>query len=198
MAELEIDNYVTTGGLEQYTDDINKRLDNMDKRLNKVDDTLFDVIFKDMGKINVEIFSLKKLVRVFIVLLVMFTSFILFSLLFVIKTYGYEYTAEDVVLIGKVVNHEAKNESELGKRLVIDTILNRVDSDKFPSTVKEVLNQQGQYCNPKDYAEKDIYRLIAEEIYNRTNNQVLWYRTKKYHSYGNPIIVEGNHYFSGF
>ena len=113
------------------------------------------------------------------------------------KVKAYEYTADDMVMIGKVVQHEAGNQSELGKRLVIDTIMNRVESDRFPNTVKDVLNQPGQYCNPKKYPPDDMYRLIAEEIYFRTNNDVLWYRTNKYHTYGLPIIQEGAHYFSG-
>ena len=107
------------------------------------------------------------------------------------------YDASDIVLIGKVLNHEAKYESELGQRLVIDTILNRVESDKFPNTVSEVINQPGQYCNPKEYAPQWMYSIIAQEMYNRTNDKVLWYRTKKYHTYGTPILVEGAHYFSG-
>ena len=110
---------------------------------------------------------------------------------------AHEYSAMDIVSIGKIVEHEAPNESELGKRLVIDTILNRVESDEFPNTVQEVLRQPGQYCNPKKYPPKEVYTLIAEEIYNRTNSSVLWYKTKSFHKYGFPVIKEGNHYFSG-
>ena len=114
-----------------------------------------------------------------------------------IVVYGYEYTPEEVVMIGKIVQHECPHESELGQRLVIDTIMNRVESEEFPSTVRDVLNQPGQYCNPSKYPPDYIYTLIAQEAYNRTNNQVLWYRTKDYHKYGRPITQEGGHYFSG-
>ena len=117
--------------------------------------------------------------------------------LFSNKVKAYEYTAEEMVMIGKVVQHEAGNQSELGKRLVIDTIMNRVESCKFPNTVKQVLEQPGQYCSPKKLPPDDMYRLIAEEIYFRTNNEVLWYRTNKYHKFGFPLIQEGAHYFSG-
>ena len=110
---------------------------------------------------------------------------------------AYEYNPYDIVLIGKVAQHEAGNQSELGKRLVIDTILNRVESEEFPNSVTEVLSQPGQYCNPSKYPPDDMYQLVAEEIFFRTNNQVLWYRTKKYHSYGSPVLKEGDHYFSG-
>ena len=114
-----------------------------------------------------------------------------------IKVNAYEYTPDDILFMGRVVQHEAGNQSELGQRLVIDTILNRVDSKEFPNTVTEVLTQPGQYCNPKEKPPIYIYKFIEDEIRLRTNSQVLWYRTNKYHSYGNPIIKEGNHYFSG-
>ena len=117
--------------------------------------------------------------------------------LFTKKINAYEYTPEDIVSIGKIIQHEAPNESELGQRLVIDTILNRVESADFPNTVEEVLRQPGQYCDPKEYPPRDVYRLIAEELYFRTNSKVLWYRTKRYHTYGIPIVKEGAHYFSG-
>ena len=112
---------------------------------------------------------------------------------------AHEYHPADIVYIGKVVQHEAGNQSDLGKRLVADTILNRVESDKFPNTVYEVIMQPGQYFDPAktDYPPKSMYRLVAEEIYSRTNDQVLWYRTRRYHGFGKPIIKEGNHYFSG-
>jgi N-acetylmuramoyl-L-alanine amidase len=132
-------------------------------------------------------YKIKTMVVLFILFLYM-TSFIV---------WGHEYTSSDIVSIGKVAYHEANNQSELGKRLVIDTILNRVESDGFPNTIEEVLSQPGQYCNPSKYPPKDYYRLVAEESYFRTNSDVLWYRTKKYHKYGAPIIKEGDHYFSG-
>ena len=122
---------------------------------------------------------------------------IIFFLCCGVSVEAHEYDPADIVLIGKIVHHEAGNQSDLGKRLVADTILNRVESDKFPDTVYEVINQPGQYCNPDKYPSKDMYRLVAEEIYSRTNDKVLWYRTNRYHSYGVPILKEGNHYFSG-
>lgn len=126
-----------------------------------------------------------------------FVAIIMYLLGMYYEVYAYDYSPNEMVMIGKVVNHEAGNQSELGIRLVIDTIMNRVESDKFPDTVKDVIGQQGQYCNPKEYCPRWMYSLIAQEMYNRTNNKVLWYKTKSYHKYGTPIIQEGDHYFSG-
>jgi len=145
--------------------------------------TLFVICWKFM------VWSFKLAFGILLVLLILFTL--------LIPVEACEYTPSDIVSIGKVVYHEANNQSELGKRLVIDTILNRVESGEFPNTIEDVLSQPGQYCNPSKYPPKDYYRLVAEELYFRTNSDVLWYRTKKYHTYGVPIIKEGDHYFSG-
>ena len=152
--------------------------------------------------VNIVILSIARILKMnetkgqfafWIVLLLVIDTFI--GCAFEIK--AHEYDPADIVLIGKVVQHEAGNQSDLGKRLVCDTILNRVESENFPNTVYEVINQPGQYCNPKKFPPDDMYKLVAEEIYTRTNHEVLWYRTKRYHKYGTPLVVEGNHYFSG-
>ena len=48
-------------------------------------------------------------------------------------------STEEIELIALVTMAEAEGEPEEGKRLVIDTILNRVDFGEFPSTVTEVI-----------------------------------------------------------
>ena len=139
----------------------------------------------------------QKLKRLIINCIVAFIIGFVLGTLLIRTVHAYEYTPSEIVQIGKVVQHEAGNQSELGKRLVVDTILNRVESADFPNTVADVLGQSGQYCNPSEYPPKDIYGIIAQEIYVRTDTRVLWYRTKQYHKYGVPIVKEGNHYFSG-
>lgn len=108
----------------------------------------------------------------------------------------------DIELIALVTMAEAEGESEMGKRLVIDTILNRVDSDRFPDTVSEVIYQPYQFesmtngrsdrCEVRD----DICQLVIEELNSRTNDDVLFFRTLYYHNFGTPVLQEGNHYFS--
>lgn len=97
---------------------------------------------------------------------------------------------------------EAEGESELGKRLVIDTVLNRVDSERFPNTVYDVIYQKGQFSsmwngrsnrvNPG----QEYYDLVAEEIENRTDCNVLYFTAGNYSKYGTPYLQEGHHYFS--
>ena len=103
------------------------------------------------------------------------------------------------------VEAEAGNQSELGKRLVCDTVLNRFDSGKY-ETLYDVINEEHngvyQYSAVEDGSifevipAEDTYRIVAEEIENRTNTEVLYFRTKQYHTFGTPLFKEDEHYFS--
>ena len=55
------------------------------------------------------------------------------------------YSEEEIELIALLTMAEAEGESEEGKRLVIDSVLNRVDHKRFPDTVTEVVYQKSQY-----------------------------------------------------
>lgn len=57
---------------------------------------------------------------------------------------------EDIELIALVTMAEAEGECEEGKRLVIDTILNRVDSVYFPDTVHGVIYQANQFSSMRN------------------------------------------------
>lgn len=48
----------------------------------------------------------------------------------------------ELELIAKCVESEAGNQNDLGKRLVVDVILNRVDSERFPDDVESVISQK--------------------------------------------------------
>ena len=56
-------------------------------------------------------------------------------------TGGYLVTSE-MALIAQLVQAEAGNQDLKGKRLVADVVLNRVDSEKFPNTIEEVIFQK--------------------------------------------------------
>ena len=109
----------------------------------------------------------------------------------------------EIDLIALVTMGEAEGESEEGKRLVIDTILNRVDNEQWPDTVTEVIYQPNQFevmwngRLDRCYVIEDIRQLVIEESINRTNSEVVYFRTKRYSSFGTPLFQVGNHYFSG-
>ena len=110
---------------------------------------------------------------------------------------------EDMELIALVTMAEAEGECEEGKRYVIDVILNRIDSERFPNSAYGVIYAQGQFTSmwngrsDRCYVREDIYKLVEEELVSRANNDVLYFRTGHYHSFGTPIIQIENHYFSG-
>lgn len=111
------------------------------------------------------------------------------------------YSEDEIELLALVTVAEAEGESEYGKRLVIDTILNRVDSKSFPNTIHGVIYQKNQFtsmwngrinrCKVTD----DIRQLVREEMESRTNSEVLFFTAGGYGKYGTPLFQEGNHYF---
>lgn len=111
---------------------------------------------------------------------------------------------EEINLIALVTMAEAEGESEEGKRLVIDVILNRLDSHRFPNTVYDVLYAKNAFeclwdgrinrCHVRD----DIRQLVIEELGSRTNSNIHYFRANHYHGFGTPVVQVGNHYFSTY
>ena len=113
-------------------------------------------------------------------------------------------TDEDIDLLTLVTMAEAEGESERGKRLVISTILNRIDSEHFPDTIEDVIYQKNAFTSmwngrvDRCYVTDEIRQLVLEELENRTNNDVIYFCAGQYSVYGNPMFVEGDHYFSSY
>lgn len=111
-------------------------------------------------------------------------------------------TDAEIDLIALVTMAEAEGESEQGKRLVISTILNRVDDKRFPNTVNGVVYQPNAFEVMHNgrinrcYVSESIRDLVISELYNRSNHEVIYFRTGHYSSYGTPLFKVGNHYFS--
>lgn len=109
---------------------------------------------------------------------------------------------DDIELLALVAVAEAEGESDYGKRLVIDTILNRVDSSKFPNTIRGVVYQKNQFTSMWNGRTKrcvvtdHVRQLVLEELENRTNSDVIFFQMYNYSPYGTPMFKEGNHYFS--
>lgn len=116
----------------------------------------------------------------------------------------YSLTDEEIDLLALVTMAEAEGECEEGQRLVIDTILNRVDSELryFPDTVYDVVYQKNAFSSMHNgrvdrcYVKEEIRQLVIEELQERTNYEVMYFHAKKYGKYGTPMFAVGNHYFS--
>lgn len=114
-------------------------------------------------------------------------------------------TQEEIELIALCVMAEAEGECEYGQRLVIDVILNRVDDPHFPDTIYDVIYQKNQFAGmygdriTRCYVKDELVQLVREELENRTNYEVIFFRTGHYHrSYGVPMFQVGAHYFSSY
>lgn len=120
-----------------------------------------------------------------------------------INTHYIPYTDEEIDLVALLTLGEAEGESEYGKRLVIDTVLNRVDSSYFPETIDEVVYQKGQYSAIRSKRIKritvsdEMRALVKEEMLNRSNDEVIFFKTGSYHNRKNKLFKEGKHYFCG-
>lgn len=115
-----------------------------------------------------------------------------------------EYSESDIELLALVTMAEAEGESEEGTRLVIDTILNRVDHSYFPDTIYGVVYQSGQFTSMwngrvnRCYVRGDIRKLVEEELASRTNTDVIYFTAGRYGKYGTPLFQVGNHYFASY
>ncbi len=98
---------------------------------------------------------------------------------------------------------EAEGESELGKCLVVDTILNRVAHPDFPDSIREVIEYPGAFTSFTDgrmdrvQPTEEIFHLVAEELEKQTNEKVLYFTAGEWPVYGSRLLQEGNHYFCG-
>ena len=111
-----------------------------------------------------------------------------------------ELPYDEAVLIAKVIYHEANNQSVYGRRLVADTIFNRVDNPYFPNDIWSVISQPGQYDLLDDLPDCPVtdenLQIAYEEFEHRTNDIVYFFRTKHYHTFGTPVLNEQDHWFS--
>lgn len=109
------------------------------------------------------------------------------------------YSDDEIDLLTRMCMSEAEGESEYGQRLVVDSVLNRIDNSEFPDSVYDVIYQPNQYTVTKrTELNIDIRKIVVEECQNRVNYDVIFFRTNHYSEYGTPMFCEGGHYFSSY
>lgn len=124
----------------------------------------------------------------------------------------YEMTEEDIAeeikfgemeLVAQLVQAEAGNQDLMGKRLVVDVVLNRVDDPRFPNTVEEVIFQKdpvqftvtanGTFDEAGWYIDEETYQAVLMEYENRTNDGILYFSTTPCN--GKNHFQHGDHWF---
>ncbi|OAT83262.1 peptidoglycan-binding protein [Bacillus sp. MKU004] len=122
-----------------------------------------------------------------------------------------DVSEEDKALLAKLVQAEAKGEPYAGKVAVATVVLNRVDSDEFPDSVKEVVYEvsNGHYAfspvqngeinnSPSDESKKAVEEALAFRgqgqgslfFYNPDTSSSSWITST------DTVLTIGNHVFA--
>lgn len=110
-------------------------------------------------------------------------------------------TNDEYYLLAKCVEAEAGNQDLKGKRLVVDVILNRVDSERFGNDVVSVITARNQFSSYADGAiskatpSLETRLAIKMELSSREDTDVLYFTAGGYNAYCNPAYKYGDHYF---
>lgn len=109
----------------------------------------------------------------------------------------------DKELICRILYREAGGEEEDGQRAVVEVILNRLLSEKYPNTIEEVLSQENQFSTwiyRAGVSEENLANsaLIIEKVYNEEDS-ILTEEYVYFNSLEDPIMNNrrkiGNHWF---
>jgi spore germination cell wall hydrolase CwlJ-like protein len=123
----------------------------------------------------------------------------------------YEMTEDDIAeeayldsleLLAACVEAEAGDQGLIGKRLVADVILNRVDSPDFPDTIEGVITQPYHFTSYWNGSISEVsisdetFEAVTMELEQRSYPSLLFFTAGAYSNYGTPWQQVGDHYFS--
>lgn len=117
-------------------------------------------------------------------------------------------TADDFIFLSSVVEAESNRRSDeeamLGRVYICLVILNRVNDERFPNTISDVLNQSGQFStvrnghsvtNRTDLSDEAVIEAVRI-IEAGEAPAILWFNCIGYNSWGTPYAYVGGNYFS--
>jgi N-acetylmuramoyl-L-alanine amidase len=117
---------------------------------------------------------------------------LIFSLLFIVKNYGSNYYINEINIdiieynkmpdtkyLYKCVYTESRGEPRDGQKAIVDVILNRVNSNKFPNTIDSVILQKNQFACNKRLCVPDSFKLRIDKF-------VMEYKKSSYLYFLNP------------
>ena len=110
-------------------------------------------------------------------------------------------TIEEIEVLSRIVQLEAGGEIRESKYATIETILNRIVSEKYPNTLLEVVSQNGQFSTWKNVMSVkatpsiDTYQSVVAVLTGQTN--ILPFDNLKFNNQpiGNNPIKIGNQYY---
>lgn len=109
----------------------------------------------------------------------------------------------ELELLAQLVEAEAGNQDFEGKCLVVDVVLNRVESPDFPNTISEVIFQDGQFSVITNGAfdkaawnmQESDYAAVMVETELHTNRDVLYFNNCSTVSGAGNKFKVGDHWF---
>jgi N-acetylmuramoyl-L-alanine amidase len=63
---------------------------------------------------------------------------------------NHNISRDDIILLARIIHGEARGEDFKGKVAVGSVILNRINSNQFPNTIRDVILQKGQFSSLMD------------------------------------------------
>lgn len=116
-------------------------------------------------------------------------------------------TTEEFVLLSSCVEAESNRSTDgdlSGRIMIAETILNRVNDDRFPNTITGVLTQSGQFStirngqsvtNRTTFSDQAVV-LAYNEIVSGNAPNVMFFNCIGYNGLGEPYDCVGGNYFS--
>ena len=114
-------------------------------------------------------------------------------------------TTEDFIFISSVVEAESdRSESLEGRVLIALTIINRVEDERFPDTISEVLTQRGQFSTVRngysivertDYSDEAVIRAV-EWNEQGTEPNVLFFNCRGFNNGTAYGYIDGNYFMT--
>lgn len=113
-----------------------------------------------------------------------------------------EEFCDSLEILAQCVEAEAGNQDLTGKRLVCDVILNRVESERFPDSIEEVISQKYHFSTYWDgtmaaiVPSEETFKAVQMELYGeRLDYNILFFTAENYNAYCIPGYIYGDHYF---
>lgn len=109
-----------------------------------------------------------------------------------------EISLDEFYEMCRVVMNESGGEPYQTQVAVAETIINRVNSDNFPNTVLEVLNQPYQYSHANNGEVTDsVMEAVASALeYHTYDTDMVYFRDWYYHEFAEDYFYINNMYFS--
>ena len=101
------------------------------------------------------------------------------------------YSEEDVELLAQLITHEAIGEGRDGWIAVGEVVCNRVESDKFPNTIREVIFQAGQFTGAKYITSIQPKEEVLEVARGLLDGSLRIFNNKSVLYFRNPSFVNG-------